>query len=161
MSTYFRKWKYVFYMDAGMLINKPLQRFKESCVPKGCFYAHSDSYPVIEKNLLRQYAIELDPQITKALIERFGASLYSDNFQTTMFIYDTDILKDDTVDQLEQLMNEFPLSIRNDQGIFNLHFVCERKLWKPIPVKDSQGWLYDFWQRWPNVPTDYVMTKYT
>ena len=161
IDTYFRKWKYVFYIDSGMNIYKPLHRFKKSCVPNKCFYAHSDSYPTIQKNLLRQYAIELDPDLTKKLIQRYGASLYNDNFQSTMFIYDTAIIENDMKERLFEMMDEFPFVIRGDQGIWNLLIHCEKKLWKPIPVKDDEGWLYDFWQRWPYNPTDYIMTKYT
>ena len=41
----------------------------------------------------------------------------------------------------------------------NLHFNCDRKLWKQIPVKDSKGFLYDFCKRPGYKDSDYCMIK--
>ena len=58
----------------------------------------------------------------------------NDYFQGTMFIYDTNILNNDTVDRLFILNEKYPIARRMDQGILNLYFLCERNLWKQIPI---------------------------
>ena len=50
--------------------------------------------------------------------------------------------------------------MRMDQGILNLYFTCERKLWKQIPINDSIGFLYDFRERDGYRGRDYAMLKY-
>lgn len=158
MDQYFKKWDYVFYIDSGAKILKSLNRFKESCKPKNCFYAHSDSYPTFEWKLKIQFCLDLNEDISSQLLKKYN--LESDYFQTTLFIYDTRILTEDYVSKLINLMNLYPISGRNDQGIFNLLVLCEKKLWKPIPTKDEQGFLYDFMVRPGYTIEDYTIIKY-
>ena len=46
-----------------------------------------------------------------------------------------------------------------DQGILNLHFNCERNLWKQMPIKDESGFLYDYLCRKNYSNKDYLMLK--
>jgi hypothetical protein len=74
-------------------------------------------------------------------------------------IYDTNIIDDNTCDALFNLNDKYPVAIRMDQGILNLHFTCDRKIWKQIPIKDSKGFLYDFCKRPGCKDSDYCMIK--
>lgn len=140
-SIYFRKWDTIFYMDAGISIHGPLSRMKNTCQPTHCIYAHSDAYPFFEWKLRGQFTLGDPERIEKEY------DLDIDYFQGTMFIYDTRIIEDDTVDGLFDLAFMYHFSTRMDQGILNLYFNCKKKLWKQIPVKDHEGFLYDFLRR--------------
>ena len=76
-----------------------------------------------------------------------------------MCIYDTSILEDNTVDRLFELNEKYPIAKRMDQGILNLYFNCEKKLWKQIPIKDKEGFLYDYHERNDYKKNDYLILK--
>jgi lipopolysaccharide biosynthesis glycosyltransferase len=141
-STYFKQWDVIFYIDSGTSIYGPLDRMKKSCHPSGILYGHSDAYPYFEWKLRGQFAKELSP----ASLEK-NYNLDVDYFQGTMFIYDTAIIEDDTVDKLFDLAFMYPSSTRMDQGILNLYFNCDKNIWRQIPVRDEYGFLYDYLRR--------------
>ena len=45
MDTWFKKWNYVFYIDAGMNVLKPMQRIIDAISNRldGCFFAHDET----------------------------------------------------------------------------------------------------------------------
>jgi hypothetical protein len=159
-NIFFKKWEYVFYIDAGMHIHYSMERFKIACKPSNCIYAHSDAYPMFEWKLKRQFCMDLFDTMEeeKELVDSYNLNV--DYFQGTMFIFDTNIIKPTTVDRLFYLSEKYPVTMRMDQGILNLYFTCERKLWKQIPIKDSIGFLYDFRERDGYKGRDYAMLKY-
>ena len=75
-------------------------------------------------------------------------------------IFHTGLINSNSVERLFFLMDEYPATHQADQFIFNLYLNCERKLWKPLPVKDKFGFLYDYAERNRNRKEDYVMLKY-
>ncbi len=142
-DTYFKQWDVIFYLDSGAKIYGDLNRMKTSCEPEGCYYAHSDAYPIYEWKLSRQFCFDMmTSEEANKIKERYNFDC--DYFQGTMCIFDTKILEDDTVDRLYELALKYPITRRMDQGILNLYFLCERGLWQQIPVKDNQGFLYDY-----------------
>jgi lipopolysaccharide biosynthesis glycosyltransferase len=161
-DTFFKQWDYVFYLDSGAKIQGPLERMKKACTPDKCIYAHSDSYPTYLWKLKRQFSLELFDNETNK--QRFYESYYPyfehDYFQGTIFIYDTSIIDENTVNRLFWLSEMYPIAIRMDQGILNLHFHCERCLWKQIPLKDDIGFLYDFFERERGSRSKYLILKY-
>jgi lipopolysaccharide biosynthesis glycosyltransferase len=161
-DTYFRKWDKVFYLDSGAKIHGSLDRLKKQCSPDNCIYAHSDAYPTFTWKMKNQFDIDLfeDKGNKAEFIETYGSFLDKDYFQGTMFIYDTRILNDDTMNRLFELNEKYPIAVRMDQGILNLYFTCERNLWKQIPVKDEIGFLYDFHERDGFRGRDYLILKY-
>ena len=157
MHTFFKRWTNVFYLDAGIKIHGNLNRLRDKCTEKNILYAHSDSYPLYEMKLLQQFCVEMDEEITNKLKSRYN--LDCNYFQSTILIYDTNIIQPDTVSRLFQLKEEFPISSRNDQGIFNLHLLKERNLWKQLPLVDEQVYLYDYHNR-PGIPKEkYLLLK--
>lgn len=154
-DTYFKKYETVFHLDAGAVIMGDLNRIKKSCKPDNCLYAHSDGYPTYKWKLDRQFNHTID---TKNIRSKYN--LDCNYFQGTILIFDTKIILDDTADRLYKLTEEYPITIRRDQGIFNLYFTCERNLWKQIPLCDNDGFLYDFHEREGRHRSDYVILKY-
>ena len=74
-----------------------------------------------------------------------------------MMLYDTSIIKEDSIKKLIELMNTYPNTFgTKDQAILNLYFIDK---WTSLPIKDNTGLLYDFNER-DNKKEDYIMVKY-
>ena len=160
-DIYFKQWDIVFYLDAGVQIQGSLDRMKKTCEPNKFLYGHSDSYPNYLWKLKIQFDLELfeNKENKKEFIDTYSSFFEKDYFQTTMCIYDTSILEDNTVDRLFELNEKYPIAKRMDQGILNLYFNCEKKLWKQIPIKDKEGFLYDYHERNDYKKNDYLILK--
>jgi hypothetical protein len=152
-----RRWNRILYIDAGMRVNNPIRSLlKLEC--EGALLAHSDAFPEFKWVLRNQFNFEDFP---KALEEMKGhVSLESDYFQTTMMLYDSAIIRPSSVSELLALLEQFPNSRTNDQGIINL-WALERRLWKPLPTnRVNRRVPYDFCQRGALKVGDYTMLKY-
>ena len=158
-DTFFRQWDIVFYLDAGARIHGSLERMKNACEPVNCIYAHSDAYPTYEWKLSTQFCLDMFKSVIEKVQMLGTYNLSTDYFQGTMCIYDTKIIEDNSVDRLFELSEKYPIARRMDQGILNLYFLCERNLWKQIPIKDDQGFLYDYMERKPYQGRDYLILK--
>jgi hypothetical protein len=157
-DTYFKNWDVIFYLDSGAKIHGELERMKKMCEPTNCMYAHSDAYPTYEWKLSTQFCFDMlsrDEEEAMKSIYNFD----SDYFQTTICIYDTNILEETTVDRLYELAFKYPITRRMDQGIINLYFLCEKNLWRQIPVRDEKGFLYDYLTREGYNRGDYLILK--
>ena len=146
-TDYFQQWDVVFYLDASCRIQGSLSRFQRVCEPSMCLYAHSNTYPSYEWKLSKEF---VNPQTIPFPLER-------DYFQSTLLIYDTQILHSTIVDRLFELATLY--TPKNDQGTMNLYFQFEVPIWKQIPLRDDQGWLYDFHERFNEAQDQYVILK--
>lgn len=144
-TQFFKQWRYVFYIDCGAKIFNNIAPILQTAVPD-TLLAHSDAYPT--------YQWKLNCQFT----ENLGFDLNTDYFQSTIMLFDTSIIEDDTFQQLYELTEKYPVSTTNDQGILNLYFNCIKKKWKQIPLGDQTTYYYDFCVR--NSDKPYIMTKY-
>lgn len=157
MHTFFKRWTNILYLDSGIKIHGPLSRLTTKCYEPNLFYAHSDAYPQYEWTLKKQFCLELDEQMANDLRSHFNLDI--NYFQSTIMIYHTSIIQEDTVSKLFYLSSRYPFTLRNDQGIFNLYLTCERKCWRQIPLADEQGFLYDYHNRL-NIPKEkYLLLK--
>lgn len=159
MSTALKKWERVFYMDAGMRIFGSLSRLTAVAETPGFLYAHSDAYPSFIWKLKGQFDLNLIDKISqKVFLETFDTD--RDYFQSTIMLFSTSIIEDSTLGELTDLLCRWPISRRGDQGIFNLYFNCMKGIWKPLPVRDNAGFLYDFMERQGHSCHEYVALKY-
>lgn len=140
----FKAWDVVFYLDSGCVIQGPLDRMKKACTPRHFLYAHSDAYPFYTyRSLDCQFRLEIaETQVKEKMEAKYNLDI--DYFQSTLMIYNTKILQDNTVERLFELAEQYPMSTRMDQGIMNLYWTCERKLWRQIPLQDQEGFLYNY-----------------
>lgn len=157
-NTYFRdNYKKCLYLDTGMSILKPLDKIIDlDC--EGKFLAHSDAYPTYEWKLSIQFDNKVFPNEYDKLINAYN--LETNYFQSTMFMFDTKIIEDDTYDKLIELSDEYPNSKTNDQGIMNLYFLCIRNIWEQIKIKDDETFYYDFSERNGLNKNNYILLKY-
>ena len=156
-APYFKRWKKVLYIDANMKIQGPLAPIvKLPCRDK--IIAHSDSYPDFKSSLIDQFNFADFPNLRSKLTDAIGD--VDDYFQTTMMLFDTAIITNRTVEELQALARLFPNSRTNDQGILNV-WAIQQELWVPLPTGERRGlFLYDFHER-PGFPAkNYRMIKY-
>jgi len=156
-DIYFKQWKKCFYIDVGMYIFKPINRILNlDCDNK--LIAHSDAYPTYEWKLKSQFDLKHFPNLYKELYDKYDLEI--DYFQSGILLYDTNLIEEQTKNNLLELSNKYINSRTNEQGILNIYFNCIKKAWKPIPVKDGQTYYYDYWERFNLKWHNYIMLKY-
>ena len=153
-DKFFKKWNYIFYIDCGMRIFSDIKPLLNE-VKKNTFLAHSDAFPKYEWKLSGQFDKNISEYFTK-LNKKYNLDI--DYFQTTMMIYDTNLIKNNTFDELFNLSVEYPISTTNEQGIMNLYFTNIKPAWKQIKTKDKNQYYYDFTSR--KQFNKYIMLKY-
>jgi len=156
--TWFREnYKKCLYIDVKMQIFKPLHKIINlNCDNK--LLAHSDVYPFYKRKLSCQFENVKFKKLFDELNNKYDLNI--DYFQSTMMLYDTKIINDDTFDELVRLSLLYINSINSDQGVLNIYFNCMFHKWEQIQIKDDDTYYYDFHEREPLKKTDYIMLKY-
>jgi len=116
--------------------------------------AHSDAYPSYEWKLHNQFCKKNTEYFTK-LSNTYN--LHIDYCQTTIMLYDTKIIANDTYQNLYNLTIEYPISITNDQGIIALYFTNLKPVFEQIKTHDENTHFYDYLSR--NYSNKYIMLK--
>jgi hypothetical protein len=80
-----------------------------------------------------------------------------DYFQTTMMLYDTKIIKENTFNDLYDLTLEYPISTTNEQGIMALYFTNIEPRFKQIRTRNEYIYFYDYLKR--DSTKEYIMLK--
>lgn len=143
-STYFKNWNFVFYIDCGASIFSdinPILEIRE----KDILLAHSDAYPLYHWKLHTQFSRRRKCNFYKELNEKFNLNI--DYPQTTIMLFDTSIITDNTYQDLVDLMYKYPNCITNDQGIIALYFTNIFPKWKQIPTGNNEINFYDYSRR--------------
>lgn len=153
-NTFFKQWNYIFYLDCGITIFSDILPIMNE-ITENTLLAHSDAYPCYEWKLHTQFDKNNMEYFTK-LNNRYNLDI--DYFQTTMMLYDTKIIENDTYDNLLTLLNEYPISTTNEQGIIALYFTNIKPLFKQIKTHNEHTYFYDFHSR--NNDNKYIMLKY-
>ena len=134
-------WDKIFYIDINMRIHfdiEPILKLN----PKNKLLARADSYPEYDKDLSSQFYKE--SLYYEKLNKNYDLSI-KDYFQTGLMFYDTEIIKNDTKDNLIKLSEEFPLSSTNEQGIMNLYFGCEENNYQELDINVGEYKTYFYW----------------
>lgn len=152
-NTYFKQWKYVFYLDCGMTIFSDISPILNQ-ITEHKIVAHSDAYPTYDWRLHDQFCKKNTEYFTK-LNNTYNLNI--DYFQTGIMLYDTEIITENTYTDLLNLALEYPISITNEQGIIALYFTNVRPLFKQIKTRDETTYYYDALSRNPN--NKYIMLK--
>ena len=148
-TPFFKQWRYVFYIDCGAKIYNNIWPILQTATPN-TLLAHSDAFPTYTWKLSCQFIN------TEELSKIWD--LKTDYFQSTIMLFDTNIIEDDTFQQLYELTEKYPVSTTNDQGILNLYYICIKQKWKQIEMGNETTYFYDFNIR--NSDKPYIMTKY-
>jgi hypothetical protein len=142
-NTFFKQWNYIFYLDCGITIFSDITPILNE-ITKNTLLAHSDAYPSYEWKLHDQFDKNYEKYFTK-LNNTYNLNI--DYFQTTIMLYDTKIINNDTYDNLLNLLIEYPISITNDQGIIALYFTNIQPLFKQIKTHNNNTYFYDYLSR--------------
>jgi hypothetical protein len=125
---------------------------------KSKFLSPDDSEPYDNGNRLKiQFDLEANPVATRNLFEDFGIDWFSSKyFLNCIFLFDTSILEENTVEELKKMMYRYPVSLCNEMGIMNLYFTVKHKVWEAFPKRtldDSKylfGWSEFNYRERPN-----------
>lgn len=138
-DTCFKQWDFIFYIDAGAHILGSIQPIID-VRKKGKILAHSDAYHTYTWRLRDQF----DSKNSKFFDLSNNFNLEVDYPQTTIMLYDTSIINNDTSSELINLARKWDFSITNDQGIIALYFTNINPVWEQITLGDDNQWYYDF-----------------
>lgn len=113
-----KKWDYIFYLDINMTIHEDINPILE-IYPKNELLARADGYPDYEWKLDSQFDETHDK--FDELKKVFDLET-TDYFQTGFLYFDTKIIDNNTFQEIINLVNMYPISITNEQGILNLYY---------------------------------------
>ena len=154
-NVFFKQWDYIFYIDCGMNIFSDVTPIlNERKANK--IVAHSDAYPTYEWKLDHQFC-KHNRELFDKLANTYDLTV--DYFQTTMLLYDTAVIEEDTYDNLYNLMLEYPNSKMNEQSIMALYFTNIKPCFEQLKIRNETTHFYDFFRRNPS--DSYIMIKYT
>jgi len=143
-----------------MNIFKPINFFWDILNEYGdnVLIAHSDTYPHFKNNYKDQFDTESYPELFEELENLID--LTCDNFQSTILLFNSNIILENTKNDLIKYSNKYHFSRTNEQGIMNFYFNGIHKIWEPLPVYWNGTFTYDFWNRDNYKSKEYIMTKY-
>lgn len=163
-DIYFKQWDYVLYLDCGINIYdkiKPILDFSKPDKLIGNRDGVDNESPTWCVPISPGNGLKLGDQFVKddLLYEKLKNSydISKSYFQTTIMLYDTNIIKDDTFTNIYNLLLEYPISITNDQGIIALYFTQLYPCWEQIMRKvNNTLYTYDYVRC---VNENYIMVK--
>ena len=147
-KTYFKKWDFIFYMDCGINIYHDISPIINEAT-ENKLLAHSDAYPTYKRKLYCQFndVVELNKMY----------NLDINYFQSTILLFDTNIIEDNTFTEIIGLVNKYPTGITNDQCYLSIYFIIIKPCWEQINIKNEEIYFYDYLSR--NSKNKYIMLK--
>jgi hypothetical protein len=153
-NSFFKKWNYIFYIDSGVRIYSSVQPIINTA-KKDKFLAHSDAYHTYEWKLNTQFS-KSDPYF-EVLNKMYNLDI--DYPQTTIMLYDTSLIEENTYNKLLSLAEEIKISRTNDQGIIALYFTNIKKSWEQIQIENEETFFYDYLLRSHKTEKPHIMLK--
>jgi len=162
-DPFFHKWRSMLYIDAGTHIANPIELIFR--VPhKGFFVAPDDRYPFNDpgKTFRIQWDATSMPDRYRDLVEycRKIDPEWPDQggyFLNCMWLMDTSLIRETTVDDLVALLRRFPISRTNEMAIMNLYF---HDNWRALPERHDGQLLFDWTERFGRKTPEYILLKY-
>lgn len=153
-DKYFQKWDFVFFIDAGLRIFDEIKYFHNS-FQENAIVAMDDGHPSFVNKFSCQIELS-NTEIVNKLKEIYDIN--SSYFLNCLFIFDTKLIKEDTLNNLIEMMNEYPICRTNEMGIMNIYF---HKQWIPLNIYLEDGRiLFDWSERNGNNWKKYISLKY-
>lgn len=137
-----KKWKYVFYLDINMTIHHDINELL-NIKPSNKLLAREDGYPEFKWKLKNQF------DSNQALYKKLSKNYNLENqkyFQTGLMFFDTSIIKSQTLDEIISLVNKYPISVTNEQGILNLYFMYEKNIYENLIHELGGKITYFYWK---------------
>ena len=140
-STKLKKWNYIFYMDINMKIHHDINEILQN-KPNNKLQARADGYPDFKWTLSSQF--DKNAENFNKLKKKYNLEI-TNYFQTGIMFYDTSIIKEETKEEIINLVEKYPISTTNEQGIMNLYFIYIENFYEDLPVRTTDGLVYYYW----------------
>lgn len=137
-----KRYKYIFYIDINMNVHFDINIILKN-VPINGLQARADSYPNYDRALDSQF--DLINPLSYSLREKYDLSV-TNYFQTGVIYFDTSIIQNNTKFEIINLVKEFPISKTNEQGILNLYFYLDKKIYTELPAEIDGYISYFYWK---------------
>ena len=146
-SVFFKQWRRVLWLDARNDIHYPLEPFFSSINSESAFLANPDAWPAASSILRDHFFSDCDPVLMARVERRFD--LHSEYFQSTLMLFDTSLILNDTLTTVAELYNELSRVASSDQIIFSLYWHQIRSVYQPLPYRLPGSLMvpYDFTPR--------------
>lgn len=136
-----KKWKYVFYLDVNMTIHHNINHILK-VKPENKIFARSDSYPEFKNNLSSQF----DKTKKQYNVLKNEYDLSKNNyFQTGILYFDTNIITKKSIEQIINLIEKYPITLTNEQGILNLYVEKYKIKVEELPINLEGYMSYFYW----------------
>lgn len=142
LQPFFRQWDYVFYLDANLHITADISPILEQR-KKNTIRAHDDDYPFFIRVLADQFD-KMHP-LFQSLSTKYDMTCRY--FQTTCMLFDTALITDAALPEIENLILRYPCCGTNEQGFFSLYFASIKKCWEPFIIGDEKTFYYNNFRR--------------
>jgi hypothetical protein len=145
-DPFFKRWDRVAFFDAGLRIFDTIEPILQ--IPwRGRFIAPDDAGVVDNGNRFRvQLDLAANPRVAEDMIAQVGKGVLDERyFLNCMWIYDTALLDRISVEDLEDSMNRYPISLCNEMGIMNYWFSYKLRCWSPLPWRTPTGKIVFAW----------------
>lgn len=147
-----KRWKYVFYLDINMHIHHDINDIL-AIRPQGKLFARADGYPDYKWKLSSQF--DQTNKLYESLKNNFDLEI-NNYFQTGVLYFDTELISENTFGEIISILDEFPISVTNEQGILNLYFIFLRNKYKQL-VEEVNGKISYYY--WNTKDKDIIITK--
>ena len=133
-------------MDARNNVLRPIFPFFDNIDSHNALLANPDSWPD-ETPFSSQFFSDCNPVLYTELTSRFN--LHREYFQSTLMLFDTSLLDENTLSDIALLFHEFPRIVSSDQPIFSLYWDQIRRSYRQLPYRlpQTQEVPYDFSKR--------------
>ena len=138
-DLYFKQWKRVVFLDAGMRVLDNVNHLLEiDC--SGKIVAPDDSTPYDNGNRFEtQIDFEANPGIN---LNEFGDIKKSNYFMNCIWMYDTSILDICNSAELIAGITKYPICLTNEMALMNLYLHFKYNLWQEMPERINDKYLY-------------------
>ena len=121
--------------------------------PQNELFARADAYPNYDWKLSSQF--DQSNRLYDKLRSKYDLEI-NNYFQTGLMYFDTEIISNTTMKKIISLLNEFPISITNEQGLLNLYFIFIKNQYKHL-VEEVDGKLSYYY--WNSKDKNVIITK--
>lgn len=147
-----KNWEYIFYLDINMNIHFELESIL-NIRNSNSLMARADAYPSYDRNLSTQF--DNTNNLYESLKNKYDLTIVN-YFQTGVMYFDTAIIESSTKKEILEIVENYPISTTNEQGILNLYFIFHQNKYIELPstVRDYTTYFY-----WKNKDTKTIITK--
>ena len=133
-DPFFSQWDKVIYLDAGLRVLDRIQYLAD--IPCTNVLMAPDDAAAYDTQKRFGGIIETDrnPEVVEKLFQEYDRDMLNQRyFLNCIWMYDTSLLSQISVQELVDTMNKYPICRCNEMTVMNLLFTFKYKVWKPFP----------------------------